>query len=626
MLKSQLKDYLRESQLFLGRAVTAGLFVVICLTLLVMQLMNLQIKGHEHYKTMSQDNRVKIQPLPPVRGLIYDRNGVILAQNLPTYSLEVTPEQVKDMKVTIEQLQQLIEITEDEISRFNRLIKQRRRFESIPLKISLTPEEVAKIAVHRHRFPGIDIQAKLLRHYPMSDITSHVVGYVGRINQKELEIIDNSNYAGTAYIGKNGIEKFYEDTLHGKVGLQEVEVNALGRTIRILKETQPTSGTNLVLHIDTSLQKIAMQAFGEENGSAVAIDPNTGGILAMVSKPGYNPNLFVEGISTSAYQGLQASPHKPLFNRSIRGQYPPGSTLKPFIALGGMETGTVTAEDKIFCGGYYQLPNHSHKFRDWKKTGHGWVDMDTSVTQSCDVYYYQLAHEMGVNKMQQYLSNFGFGQRTGIDTGAELPGLLPSRGWKRRRYNKPWYPGETLIMGIGQGYFLATPLQLASATATFANGGTHRSPRIVDRIVAGNLDETIEKIGTVENFLTIQNQLHWDQVETAMLNVVEGARGTAKRIKNPNYRIAGKTGTAQVFTVKQDEEYDESKISKKNRDHALFVAYAPLEDPKIAVAVIVENGGHGGSAAAPIAKKIMDAYLLGPETLETTEITQTKPQ
>lgn len=614
MLKTQIKDYLRESQLFLGRAVTAGLFVVICLLLLVFQLTNLQISSHEHYTTLSQDNRVKLVPLPPVRGLIYDRNGVIVAQNLPTYSLEVTPEQVRDMDKTIADLSRLIDISEDQVTSFNRLKKQRRRFESIPLKISLTPEEVAKIAVNRHHFPGIDIEAKLLRHYPLADETAHVLGYVGRINQRELETIDNSAYAGTSHIGKNGVEKFYEDVLHGSVGMQQVEVNAMGRTIRVLEKQQPKTGRNLILNLDTRLQKIAMEAFGEENGSAVAIDPKTGGLLVMVSKPGYNPNLFVAGISTKDYQALQDSEHKPLFNRTLRGQYPPGSTLKPFIALAGLENNAIGFYEKKFCPGYYQLPNHSHKYRDWKKWGHGSVDMNDSIVQSCDVYYYELAHNMGVEKMQQYLALFGFGQKSGVDLGAELPGLLPSREWKRRRYNKPWYPGETLIMGIGQGYFLTTPLQLAVATATFANGGIYRSPRIVDRIVGNSPDQLLEKIGTVEKSIPIGKQQNWTDVADAMINVIEGARGTAKRIKNPNYRIAGKTGTAQVFTVKQDEEYDETKISKKNRDHALFVAYAPIEDPQIAIAIIVENGGHGGSTAAPIAKKIMDAYLLENES------------
>ena len=450
MLRTQIKDYLVESQLFLGRAVIAGFIVTLCIGLLILQMMKLQITGHDHYATLSQDNRVKLVPLPPVRGLIYDSNGVILAQNQPTYSLEVTPEQVTDMDTTLTELSRLIDINEEQLTRFTRLKSQKRRFESIPLKINLTPEEVAIIAVNRHRFPGVDIEAKLLRHYPLADQTAHVLGYVGRINEQELQIIDNSNYAGTTHIGKNGVEKSYENNLHGKVGMQRVEVNATGRTIRVLEKHQPVSGDNLHLHLDTALQKIAMDAFGEEIGAAVAINPKSGGVLVLASKPGFNPNLFVEGISTSDYQALQSSPDKPLFNRTIRGQYPPGSTLKPFVALAGLETGFATFDDKTFCPGFYSLPNHSHRYRDWKKTGHGWVDMNDSIVQSCDVYYYQLAHDMGVTSMQDYLSHFGFGSRTGIDLGAELPGLLPSREWKRRRHHTPCYPGETLIMGIGQ--------------------------------------------------------------------------------------------------------------------------------------------------------------------------------
>ena len=610
MIKHQIKDYLRESQLFLNRAVASGLIVTLCLILIIVQLVSLQISNHEHYTTLSRDNRVKIVPLPPVRGLIYDRNNTILAENRPTYSLEITPEQVQDIDATLQEIQQMITINEDEIKRFKRLKKQRRRFESIPLKINLTDEELAIIAVNRHRMPGVDINVKLLRYYPQEDLTAHVLGYLGLINERELELIDNSNYAGTTHIGKNGIEKAYEDILHGSVGLQQVEVNATGRTIRILEKQLPETGENLVLHLDNRIQKVAMDAFGEENGAAVAIEIKTGGVLALASKPGFNPNLFVAGISTSDYQALQTSHDKPLFNRFLRGQYPPGSTLKPFIALGGLETGVTTYTDRTFCPGYFSLPNSTHRYRDWKKTGHGHVDMDISVTQSCDVYYYQLAAEMGIDLMHDYLQNFGFGSVTGIDLGGELSGLLPSREWKKHRYNKPWYPGETLIMGIGQGYFLATPLQLAVATATFASGGVYREPRVVDRIAGADLDNTLQKVQGNTRQLAIKNPQNWDDVNTAMTHVVEGARGTAKRIRNEHYRIAGKTGTAQVFTVAQDEEYNEDEISKKLRDHALFVAYAPIEDPQIAVAVIVENGGHGGSVAAPIAHKIMDAYLI----------------
>ncbi|MCG8428626.1 MAG: penicillin-binding protein 2, partial [Chromatiales bacterium] len=455
-----LKDYLRESRLFKHRAITAAAGIFVLVTFLALRLVQLQITDHEHFTTLSQDNRVKVQPLPPTRGLIYDRSGVLLAQNLPAHSLEIIPERVGDLEKTLDQLSKIITITESDRKRFQRLRKQRRRFDSIPIRLRLEEDEVARFAINRHRFPGVDIQAKLLRDYPLGAETAHVLGYVGRISEKELQVIDESNYSGTTYIGKNGIEKTYEAQLHGEVGLQQVEVNALGRVIRVLENQPPRPGDDLYLTLDSQLQAVAMAAFGEENGSAVAIDPQTGNVLALVSKPGFNPNLFVEGISPTDYRELQHSPDKPLFNRALRGQYPPGSTVKPFIGLAGLESGTVYYHQKKYCPGYYQLPNLSHKYRDWKKTGHGAVDLEDAIIQSCDVYYYDLAYQMGIDKIQSFMSRFGFGERTGIDITGELPGLMPSRAWKKKRRRAPWYPGETLITGIGQGYFLTTPLQL----------------------------------------------------------------------------------------------------------------------------------------------------------------------
>ncbi|MCW8906932.1 MAG: penicillin-binding protein 2 [Sedimenticola sp.] len=610
MYQSTLKDYLRESRLFRARALSAVVLVVAPLLLLVFHLAQLQIIDHDHFTTLSRDNRVKVQPLPPTRGLIYDRNGIILAQNLPTHSLEITPERVRDLEQTIEQLKQLIPISDNDLKRFNRLKSHQRRFDSIPIRVQLSEAEVARFAVNRHLFPGVEIEAKLLRDYPLKDVTAHILGYVGRINKKELQTIDASAYSGTAHIGKNGIEKYYEETLHGEVGLQQVEVNALGRVIRVLQSTPPSPGMDLHLTVDATLQRVAMEAFGEDNGAAVAIDPRNGDILALVSKPGFDPNLFVEGISTQDYNALQTSEDKPLFNRAIRGQYPPGSTVKPFIGLGGLEVGLFNPQQKKFCPGFYQLPNHSHKYRDWKKGGHGAVDMADAIIQSCDVYFYDLAQQLGIDQISAYLAPFGFGSRTGIDITGELGGLLPTREWKRESRNQPWYPGETLITGIGQGYFLITPLQLASATATLASRGNRIRPRIVSSIQQGSdgppHNQPITPLSPVEK----QSQGNWDSIIEAMLEVTEGLRGTARRIRNDHYRIAGKTGTAQVFTVKQEEEYDEEKIDKKMRDHALFIAFAPALEPRIAVAVIVENGGHGGSVAAPIAKAIMDHYLL----------------
>jgi penicillin-binding protein 2 len=610
MPQVELRDHIRDSQRFLSRTLVAAGAVLLGLLALSARLFYLQVLSHEHYTTLSQDNRVKLVPLGPTRGLIYDRNGVVLAQNRPSYSLEITPEKVVDMAATLQGLGQLVAITPADLERFQRLQRQKRRFESIPIRVRLTSDEAAQFAVHRHRFPGVDIVARLSRHYPEEDKTAHVLGYVGRISQRDLEEIDPSEYAGTSYIGKIGIEKTYETTLHGTVGMQQVEVNALGRVVRVLENQAPQPGQNLRLHIDVKLQEVAMAAFGERNGAAVAIDPRNGGVLALVSKPGFDPNLFVEGISTADYAALQKDPDKPLYNRALRGQYPPGSTVKPFMGLAGLETGAVNYDTTKYCPGFYQLPGHSHRYRDWKKTGHGPMDLDAAIVQSCDVYFYDLAREVGVDGLHQFLSQFSFGQRTGVDLVGERPGLLPSRDWKRAARREPWYPGETLIMGIGQGYFLTTPLQLAAATAAVANGGTFHEPRVVAAIedITGQDAHPPE---AAHRAIPIASAQHWEDVRKAMRHVVESPRGTAKRIRSEAYSIAGKTGTAQVFTVAQDAEYNEEEIAEKLRDHALFIAYAPADDPQIAVAVIVEHGGHGGAEAAPIARQILDAYLLG---------------
>lgn len=605
-----LKDYLRESRLFQNRALIAAVLVVLTLAALLTRLVVLQVINHQHYTTLSQDNRVKVLPLPPTRGLIHDRNGLILAQNLPTFSLEVIPERVENLDQTLRELGAIVEIADSDHKRFEQLRRQRRRFDSIPIRVRLDAEEVARLSANRHRFPGVEIEAKLLRHYPLEDKTAHVVGYVGRINEQELQTIDASSYSGTTHIGKTGVEKSYEDVLHGKVGLQQVEVNALGRIIRVLHSEPPEPGQNLQLSLDAGLQQAAITAFGEENGAAVAIDPRNGAILALISNPGFDPNLFVEGISAKDYDMLQQSGSKPLFNRAIRGQYPPGSTLKPFIGLAGLETGTMTANQKNYCPGFFQLPGNSHKYRDWRKGGHGGVNLEEAITQSCDVYFYALAHQMGIDKLQKFLARFGFGRVTGVDIAGERAGLLPSREWKKRTRKQSWYPGETLIMGIGQGYFLATPLQLAHATATLAARGVEHQPRVVQNISGAYQPDTAVNVGMTKT-LQQSSVNNWIKVIESMTQVIEGQRGTARSLKNDDYRIAGKTGTAQVFTVKQDEEYDEEKVDKKMRDHALFIAFAPVEDPRIAVAVIVENGGHGGSIAAPIAKRIMDYHLLG---------------
>ena len=606
-----LKDHLRETRLFVGRAVVAGVLAVLLMAGLAARLGYLQVTLYDHYRTLSSENRVKLVPLPPTRGLIYDRNGVLLADNYPTYSLEITPDQVGNLERTLEDLRHIVTITDDDLQRFHRARRQQQRFNSVPIRFKLDDEEVARFAVVRHRFPGVDIQARLLRRYPEGDKAVHVLGYVGRINQQEQEQIDPAAYAGSTHIGKLGIERNYEVELHGEVGLQQVEVNALGRVIRVLETRAPVPGKNLRLHLDMGLQEAALEALGEETGAAVAIDPKTGGVLALVSKPGYDPNPFVEGISGALYRQLRDDPERPLYNRALRGLYPPGSTIKPFVALAGLEMGAVSAGQNKFCPGFYRLPGQSHRYRDWKKGGHGSVDLNKAIVESCDVYFYDLAHDLGIDRLHKFLSGFSFGRKTGIDLTEELGGLLPSREWKERARRQPWYPGETLITGIGQGYLLTTPLQLAAATATLANGGRFVVPRVAAAVEAPDGSASVPAPQPPPLQIPVTSPANWKDVLQGMLDVVEGPRGTARRIRTDAFRIAGKTGTAQVFTVGQTEEYDEDKIDKKLRDHALFIAFAPVEDPRIAVGVLIEHGGHGGAVAAPIARRIMDVYLVG---------------
>ncbi len=606
-----LKDHLLESRLITQRAIVLLVISGLLCLILFTRLIYLQVIAHEHYRTLSEDNRVKLQPIPPNRGLIYDRNGILLAENLPTYRLEITPEQIDDMPAMLDALAEFIEIRAIDRTRFEQLRSRMPRFASIPLLFNLSDEDVANFSVNRHLFPGVDITAGLARHYPLGSLAAHAIGYVGRIDEQALKVLDTSNYRGTSHIGKIGIEKTYEDLLHGTVGLQQVETTAQGRVIRVLNRDAPAPGRNLYLTLDSRVQRAAEQAFGEFNGTAIAIDPNTGGVLAFVSLPAYDPNLFVNGIDVATYSALKDNDSQPLFNRALRGQYPPGSTIKPFMGLAGLEMGVTNSHSSTYCPGFYTLAGRERKYRDWKRTGHGTVNLNFAIMQSCDVYFYDLARSLGIDNMHSYLSHFGFGRATGIDILGELPGLLPSRAWKRKRHNQSWFPGETIITGIGQGFFLVTPLQMAVATAALANGGHLLQPNIVYAAQAANSTALQPYPPKQLETITINHREHWDEVIRAMTDVVHGERGTARHIgRDSPYRIAGKTGTAQVYGLKQDEKYDASAIDEKLRDHALFVAFAPVESPTIAVAVIVENGGGGGSVAAPIARKILDAYLL----------------
>jgi penicillin-binding protein 2 len=605
-----IKDDHLEFNLIRRRLVVSAVIIVILIAMVLIRLYVLQIVDYEHFSTLSDSNRVRIKAIPPIRGLIYDRKGVVLANNLPAYRLEITPEQVDDIDDTLDRLKQYVYFSEYDLKRYQQSSRRRRPFESIPLRLNLDDDEVARLAVNLHKFKGVEINARLTRNYPLEGHAIHALGYVGRIDENDLSKVNAIDYAGTSHIGKLGLEKYYESELHGTVGVQQVEVNAKGRTLRVLDETPPISGNNLHLTIDSRLQKIAEDALGEFSGSVVAIDPNNGEILALVSMPTFDPNLFVNGISVNNYNALRGSPRRPLFNRALAGQYPPGSTTKPFFALAGLESNSITTSKTRFCGGYYILPKETRKFRDWKKWGHGKVDMMAAITQSCDVYFYHLAYKMGIDLMSPFLAQFGFGEKTGIDSTGEKSGLLPSREWKRRTQNMPWFPGETLNTSIGQGYFLVTPLQLANSTAAMSQKGRRFRPHLVRAIGSSQVEGPRELKPEVAGQYHVIKAQNWEHIRNSMINVVHGARGTARGInRGITYTVAGKTGTAQVFGIAQDEEYDEETVSEKLRDHALFISYAPAEDPRIAVAVIVENGEHGGSVAAPIARQVMDAWL-----------------
>jgi penicillin-binding protein 2 len=605
-----LKEKFYENRLFLNRIAASVMFILLATTGLVVRLIYLQVMGHEHYSTLSRDNQVKISPLAPSRGLIFDRNGEVLADNTATYSLEIIPEQVPDLETTLSELKKLLNLSDDDLNRFRIQKNQRKSFESVPLRLELTEEEIARFAVKMPYFPGVEIRTRFMRSYPYGHLTSHVVGYVARINESELQSLDPAQYRGTYHIGKSGIEKAYESVLHGKTGYEEYETNVQGRAIQVLNTTDPVAGADLYLSLDIRLQKTAYDALGEFNGSVAAIDPVTGKVLALVSKPGFDPNPFIHGISKQDYDSLQNAPDRPLYDRALRGVYPPGSTVKPFVSLAGLKILDISPARRVLCPGYYRLPNAEHKYRDWRKQGHGSVDLKSAIIQSCDVFFYDLAHHIGIDPLHDFMQLFGFGERTGIDLVGEKSGLFPSKEWKKKKRKQVWYPGETIIAGIGQGYVQVTPIQLARATAILANHGRNVEPRVVDTMKAPyEIQSPFPKSG--DEFVADLKPEHWRTVIDAMVDVVHSARGTAKGIApGLSYTVAGKTGTAQVFTVRQDQEYKSLKITKTMRDHAWFIAFAPAEAPRIAIAVLAENGGHGGSVAAPIARAVMDQYLL----------------
>lgn len=608
----QIKDYLRESNLIHSRLAVLFGFLGLLTLILVSRVWYLQIYEYERFNTLSQDNRIRLIPSPPVRGRIFDRKGKILAENLPVYTLEILPADVPDMEALIAELSKFVELSEYELKRFRGQVKYRPDFEVQTLKVNLTEEEVARFVVDQHRYQGAQIQARLQRHYPYADELVHVLGYVGRINQKELDSINQEAYRGTKYIGKLGIEKKYEDELLGKVGYKQAETNAHGRIIRMVKEELPHAGKDIYLNIDLDLQVAARKFLEPYRGSVIAIEPDSGEVLAFVSNPAYDPNKFVNGIDHESYNALRDDPGRPLLNRALYGRYAPGSTIKGILGLLALENDW-TDETTVYCPGWYSLKGSRHRYRCWRREGHGQTNMLSAIAQSCDVFFYHMAQSIGIDKMQAFMKRFGLGSKTGIDLNSEPSGLMPSREWKKRVKNVVWYPGETVITGIGQGYMLATPLQLGAMTATVATNGQRREPRLVKKLVDADQGSEQAISGAVLDKVSLTSTTYYQKMVDAMRAVMEHERGTARSsAKDAKYSIAGKTGTAQVVGIAQGEEYDESKLIEFHRDHGLFIGFAPIENPKIAVAVIVENGGSGSKSAAPIARKVMDSYLLNP--------------
>ncbi len=614
MPSPEIKNLHFELSQYLTRLKVGVGFVLVLGLILISRLIYLQLIKHDHYQSLAESNRIALLPAIPNRGLIVDRNGRILADNFSAYTLEITVSKAGDLDALLDQISGLIEITPKNLRRFKRLLDESHEFETVPLKSKLTDEEVAILAANRYRLPGVEVKARLFRNYPAGEGLSHVVGYIGRINDADLKKLKEegrvTNYKGSTHIGKVGIEQTYENLLHGRTGFDQMETDSSGRAVRVLSHVSPVAGNDLMLHLDMELQRVAEHAFGDYRGGLVAIDPNTGGVLAMVSKPGFDPNLFVDGIDPATWKELNESLDKPMVNRPLRGIYPPGSTIKPFMALAALELGLRRPQDAIADPGFYSLPNSRHRYRDWKAGGHGIVDLHKSVVQSCDTYYYRLAVDMGIDRMQGFLSKFGFGAKSGLDMQGESSGLLPSREWKQKRWNKPWYLGETVIAGIGQGYHLTTPMQLAAATATLANGGTFYRPHLVKSMKDGaTRQETV-----ISPEVAWKNDFHPEylkRVRDAMVDVLKPGGTAVGAGAGAQYTIAGKTGTAQVVGIRQGQKYDERRVAERHRDHALFVAFAPAESPRIALAVLVENGGHGGSTAAPIARAVFDYYLLG---------------
>ncbi len=599
----------RDQWRFMARTLVAFLLCGGLVGTLLTQLYRLQVVNHAQFHTQADANRLRLLPLPPTRGRIFDRNGRLLADNLPSYHVELTRAQVTDLDAALNILTALLHLSEEEIQRFRRQLQRSNRHQPTVLKGNLTDAEVAQVAARLHRLPGVAIQTDLTRHYPLTTVASHVIGYVGRVDKRDLERLDSGQYRGTTHTGKEGVERFYETELHGRVGHRLVEMDAAGRIIQEVDKQPATAGKNLYLSLDIGLQQAAETALGDHNGAVVAIDPRNGEILAMASRPTFDPNLFVNGISHDDYQRLSEDKNRPLFHRALRGMYPPGSTIKPFVALAALEGGFIHPDKQLYCPGYFSLPNSRHRFRDWKRSGHGMTNVYKALYASVDVYFYRLSMEMGIQRMHDYLALFDIGRPIGVDLPFERTGVNPSPAWKQASYGKTWLPGETVIASIGQGYMLTTPLQLAHATATLANRGRGFTPRILhsteDQGDAPRIKTPPQPLAPIP----ISQAHHWTAVTQGLEQVVHGKHGTARKVgKTLRYRMAGKTGTAQVFSLKGGS-YNARNLPKHLHDHALFMAFAPADNPQIAVAVIAEHGGGGSSTAAPIARQVTDAWL-----------------
>ncbi|WP_154180860.1 penicillin-binding protein 2 [Vibrio furnissii] len=617
--RSPIRDYLAEARLFRNRAVVSFIAIVLMMGILLANLYNIQVNQYQDYKTRSNDNRIKVVPIAPNRGLIYDRNGILLAENRPVFNLEITPEKVKNMDETIARLQQILTITSDQIAAFDKERRQTRRFNSVPILTQLNEEDVAKFSVQQHKFPGVSVTANLKRYYPYGEVLTHVIGYVSRINDRDIERLvregKEANYQATRDIGKLGIERYYEDLLHGEAGYQEVEVNSRGRVIRTLKYVPPTPGKDIVLNLDINLQLYVHNLLNGRRGSAVVLDPKDNGVLAMVSSPSYDPNAFVHGISGKDYNALLNDKDRPLVNRTTLGIYPPGSTVKPFIAVSALEEGVITPNTTRNDPGYWRIPNSKTRpFRDWLRWGHGRVDIIKALEESVDTFFYQIAYDMGIDRLSEWMMKFGFGDYTGIDISEESKANMPTRDWKMARHRTPWYQGDTIPVGIGQGYWTATPMQLAKATSVLVHHGQVIAPHLLRSTINNGEEFSTQKETEYVTYPPITGvpDKYWDMAIEGMYLVNHGKRGTARRaFQGLQYKSAGKSGTAQVFGLAEGQEYNAEELAEHLRDHALFTGFAPVDDPQAIVTIVLENAGGGSSNGAPVVRQIFDRVILG---------------